>query len=71
MNESDILISIQQRLTNIEEILSQIKDSLKPVEKSCMKMQSHISFVEGTYENIKGSLTYYIPGINNSIPKLK
>ena len=58
--EESILISIENRLKNIEESLAQITEALKPVSTNCEKMEEHISFVERTYASIKGPLSYFI-----------
>ncbi len=74
MEDTNKLTNIEERLSNIEKALSELKELLKPVEKSCIKMQSHISFVEQTYDSIKYKLGYFInveepktdvPKINN------
>lgn len=68
MDISNKLTNIEERLTSIEIILSELKELLKPVEKSCSKMQSHISFVENTYTAIRGQLGYFVdvPKINDA-----
>lgn len=68
MDITNKLTTIEERLTAIETILNEIKDMLTPVEKSCVKMQNHISFVENTYDTIRGRLSYFVgevPKINN------
>lgn len=76
MEDTNKLTNIEERLGNIEKTLSELKELLKPVEKSCIKMQSHISFVEQTYDSIKYKLGYFInieePNINvkPDVPKI-
>lgn len=67
MDISNKLTNIEERLSNIERSINEIRELLKPVEKSCTKMQSHISFVEHVYDAIRGRLGYFVdvPKLNN------
>ena len=71
MDNSNKLTNIEERLCNIEKSINELKELLKPVEKSCAKMQSHISFVEQTYDAIKGRLGYFINLEPTTIPEIK
>lgn len=44
---------INERLYRIEATLKILVDKIEKLDKSCTKMDSHIDFVEDTYEGLK------------------
>jgi archaellum component FlaC len=47
------IMSIMNKLDNIEKRLDSIETELKTIQKSSKQMESHIEFVETVYDNIK------------------
>ena len=55
------LISIEQRLTNIELSIASLHGEIGSIDKTCAKMKAHIDFVEQTYNAIRGGpFSYFI-----------
>lgn len=55
MSQEDIT-DIKDRLDRIEHILLDLTKKIDLLNNSCSRMDSHINFVEDTYENFKNPL---------------
>jgi archaellum component FlaC len=68
---SDDINEIKYRLDNIENTLRLLVEKIDNLNKSCNRMDSHISFVEDTYEGLKYPLRVLKNKVENVFGKEK
>ena len=54
----ELLEEIKNRLVRIEADIQLLKEENKIVSQNCLKMGTHIDFVEKTYEVVRSPLNY-------------
>lgn len=65
--ESEIKIlrkETKEQFSHINETLMELIKVVEKLDKSCSKMDDHIGFVEGAYENLRSPLDYISSRIN-------
>ena len=75
----DMLKCIEERLSNIENIVEFIVKNNTTVEEDCSKMREHIDFIENTYSLVRTPLSYiktkieYVMGreTTNELPSIE
>ena len=55
----------------VNDTLLTLIEIVKKLDKSCSKMDDHISFVEGTYETLKTPLDFITTNVNKMIGNQK
>lgn len=49
---------IKHRITRMEATLFCLTDEIKKISKSCDKMDSHVDFIDKTYDNLKSPINF-------------
>ena len=62
-----LLENINNRLTQIENKLDELKKQQDTITNSSIKMDKHVDFIETVYENVKNPLNYITSRFNNYI----
>lgn len=63
----DELKNIKTELSDVKQSILTLNATIEKLVKSCSRMDSHIDFVEATYDNLKHPLNYITQKIGNMI----
>ena len=58
---------IRKELKDIKELLLSLNEKVDKLDKSSKKMDSHINFIEDTYDNLKSPINFMKNKINTLI----
>lgn len=63
-SEEDIILILLEKISSFEKRLSDIESTLDSIKKNTERMETHIDFVENTYDTIKTPFHFLIEKIN-------
>lgn len=61
---SEKIIELKQEVTQLKDIIEDLSKNIKTMNVSTSRMDSHIDFVEDTYETLKRPLHYITNKVN-------
>ena len=64
------LCKLESDMEEILHILSTMKDTQNNVQKSCQRMDNHISFVDNVYMHVRHPLTWIVNRFGNDVTTL-
>lgn len=67
LNQEQMLkmsVNLDNRFDRLEKLISDLTETVNKQSKSCKKMDTHIEFIEGTYETLRSPLDFVTSKIN-------
>lgn len=67
LNQEQMLkmsVNLNERFDRLEKLILDLTETINKQSKSCKKMDTHIEFIEGTYEKLRSPLDFVTSKIN-------
>ena len=61
------IVELKQEVLQLKKVIEELSKNIKSMNASTSRMDSHIDFVEGTYETLRRPLNYITDRVNGMI----